>query len=416
MKCYLIEILACFAFVLSVRSEALAQDVGMRSDAGAAEQLVKCDTVQQRNRYFFGADIRGAYIFPTNGFFEDYNRKGAPIDKSLSFHLKYAYKFSPDSRMGKLYPFAYQGIGVAYNTFFNQDEIGSPIAVYLFQGAKIARLSNSLTLDYEWNFGASFFWHKYDRQTNPYNIVVGSFVNAYMNVALLLDWQVDRNWKMTAGIDLTHFSNGNTNYPNSGVNHIGARLGVMRDFSFNKSQTPKRNKSSAGVVSGPNIITYDLVLYGAVRKKGLIIGDVSYIVPGVFAIAGFNFYPMYNFNKYFRAGISFDAQYDESANIKEHLADRSEYGELQFYRPAFKEQCSIGLSLRFELVMSIFSINFGLGKNLVNISEDIGGYYQILALKTLITKNIFLHIGYQLRNFQEPNNLMIGLGYRFNNR
>ena len=84
--------------------------------------------------------------------------------------------------------------------------------------------------------------------------------------------------------------------------------------------------------------------------------------------------------------------------------------------PAFKEQCSIGLSLRFELVMSIFSINFGLGKNLVNISEDIGGYYQILALKTLITKNIFLHIGYQLRNFQEPNNLMIGLGYRFNNR
>ena len=34
--------------------------------------------------------------------------------------------------------------------------------------------------------------------------------------------------------------------------------------------------------------------------------------------SGLNFAPMYNFNNYFRAGLSVDAQYDESANIKDY--------------------------------------------------------------------------------------------------
>ena len=32
----------------------------------------------------------------------------------------------------------------------------------------------------------------------------------------------------------------------------------------------------------------------------------------------------------------------------------------------------------------------------------------------IITKNLFLHVGYQLHDFKDPNNLMLGLGFRFN--
>ena len=44
---------------------------------------------------------------------------------------------------------------------------------------------------------------------------------------------------------------------------------------------------------------------------------------------------------------------------------------------------------------------------------DMRGFYQILALKIAVTRSSFLHIGYNLQNFQTPNYLMLGLGFRF---
>ena len=102
-----------------------------------------------------GFDVRPGYVAPTNSFLEGDNAQRQKIDRSLSLHLKYAFQFSKDSYLGRLYPHAYQGIGVSHNTFYNSAELGNPVAVYAFQGAPIVRISSRLSLDYEWNFGAS---------------------------------------------------------------------------------------------------------------------------------------------------------------------------------------------------------------------------------------------------------------------
>lgn len=96
-------------------------------------------------------------------------------------HLKYAFQFGPETRFGRNYPFTYQGVGLGYNTFFNSAEVGTPVALYVFQHARIAALTERLSLDYEWNFGLSFGWKPFDEQTNPFNTVVGSKINAYIN-------------------------------------------------------------------------------------------------------------------------------------------------------------------------------------------------------------------------------------------
>ena len=127
-----------------------------------------------------GIDFRPVYLIPTNEFFAGENAAWQPLRKSVSAHLKYSFRFHPDSRYGKLYPHTYQGIGVSYHSFFDKAEIGTPVAVYAFQGARITRLSSRLSLDYEWNFGASFGWKKYHPGTNAYNYVVGSKINAYI--------------------------------------------------------------------------------------------------------------------------------------------------------------------------------------------------------------------------------------------
>lgn len=357
-----------------------------------------------------GFDLRPYYLTPTSGFFKGDGFDQEPQRKALSAHLKYAFRFSKDSRLGQMYPHAYQGIGLSYNTFFNASEIGNPVALYAFQGSRIARLSPKLTLDYEWNFGASFGWKKYNSESNPRNDVVGSKINAYINLGFLLNYRLNPQWHLTAGVDFTHYSNGNTNYPNSGVNPVGGRIGVVRTFGNGEEGESHRKTTGSNLLPRFN---YDVVLYGATRKKGYFNETETSLIPGSFGVIGLNISPMYNFNKYFRAGVSLDAQYDESANITPHRVPGTYDENMKFYRPPFREQFAVGLSLRGELVMPIFSVNVGIGRNVICQGEDTEVFYQILALKASITRHVFLHMGYQLSKFKDPNNLMLGMGYRF---
>lgn len=368
--------------------------------------------------HFVGLDFKPAYVFPTNEFFKGENNARKRIGSTLSGHLKYGFKFAPDSKMGRLYPYAVQGIGIGYNTFFNSREVGNPLAVYVFQTSRIATLTPNLSLDYEWNFGASFGWKEYDEERNPMNKVVGSKINAYINLGFLLNWQVAANTSLKAGIGVTHYSNGNTSYPNSGVNTIGASIGLTRSFGGG-GETQRKPSAGAGPLFS-RYVSYDLIVYGATRKRGVFPENHDpLLAPGSFGIIGLNFSPLYNFNRYFRAGLSLDMQYDESANIGRHIANDnipSTAEDLKFFRPPFKEQFSAGLSVRAEIVMPIFSINLGIGKNFICKGPDTNAFYQTFVLKTNITKNVFLHTGYQLYRFKDPNNLMLGIGYRFNAR
>lgn len=374
------------------------------------------DSTSTKITHVIGVDFRPGYVFPSHEFFKGTNHAGQRINSTLSSHLKYGFKFSDNTFLGKVSPHAIQGIGVAYNTFFNSSELGNPINVYLFQTSRIASISPNLSFDYEWNFGAAFGWKKYDEEKNPLNRVVGSNTNAYINLGFLLNWQITSNTSLRGGVGVTHYSNGNTSYPNAGVNTMGASIGVAHFFGNNRENTFSYLPSMNHALNSH--ITYDLVVYGATRKKGVFPEDHNpMLVPGSFGIAGINFNPLYHFSNYFRAGVSLDVQYDESANIGSHIANSyvpSDPTELRFYRPPFREQFSAGLSLRGEIVMPIFSINLGIGKNFLCKGDDTNSFYQIVVLKTNISNKMFLHTGYQLYRFKEPNNLMMGLGYRFN--
>ena len=377
-------------------------------------------TARPRLTHLLSAEFRPAYVFPTGSFLRGDNQAGDPINTNLSGHLKYGFRFAPDTYWGRMFPHAVQGIGVAWNTFFNAAELGNPVSVYAFQSARIATLAPCLSLDYEWNFGASFGWKKFDESDNPRNTLVGSKINAYINLGLFLNWKIDARTYLKAGVDVTHYSNGNTGYPNAGINTIGAAVGLTRYFGTagqEEASAASSTFSPLGRTDFRRRMSYDLVLYGATRKKAVYPAQADpVLVPGSFGIAGLNFTPMYNFSRYFRAGVSLDAQYDESANIGRHIVDGPVYpseDNIRFHRPPFREQFAVGLSVRAEVVMPIFSINLGIGRNVLCQGPDTDAFYQILALKTSLTRRLFLHVGYQLSRFKDPNNLMLGLGWRF---
>ncbi len=358
-----------------------------------------------------GADVRAGYVFPSHKFLQGRNQARKPINSTVSAHLKYGFHLDPYSELGRKYPSTYQGLGVSFHHFFNDRELGSPFGIYIFQHSRIASISPELSLDFEWSFGIICNWKKYDRQSNPYNRLMGSSMTAYMNPGLMLNWNFAPLWNMNAGLDFAHVSNGNTAYPNYGLNTLTARAGITRSFN------PEPSVSSREPDDFRRHVTYDLILYGAWRKKVVYIGISEYALNRSFAIAGLNFNPMYNVCRWFRTGLSLDMLHDRSSNIKSHItsADR-ETKTLQYDQPPFREQFMVGLSARLELVMPIFSINAGIGGHIIANGEDRGLPYEVIALKTSVSKNLYLHVGCIFYNMQMSRCLMLGLGYRFNSR
>lgn len=360
-----------------------------------------------------GVEVRPGYIFPTNPFLRGENSAWKPLKNTFSTHLSYSFQFRPNTCADRIYGGAYQGIGLAYYTFGDRKQLGDPFAFYLFQGARIARFTPWLSLNYEWNFGVSLGWNPYDYVDNSYNVMIGSKTNAYINTNFYLNWRLLPHLDLSTGFTLTHFSNGNTDIPNAGMNTVDLKLGLVYNLNRKANSLPDFLYKPF-VPSFPRHISYDLVVFGSWRRKGVVFGDKQVASPEAYMVWGFNFSSMYNVGYKFRIGASLDGVYDGSANV--YTEDFIVGTTQQFYKPPVDKQLALGISGRAEYVMPYFTIGVGIGANVLHGGGDLKAFYQILALKVNVTRNSFLHIGYNLQNFRTPNFLMLGVGYRFNNK
>ncbi|MBD5287716.1 MAG: acyloxyacyl hydrolase [Bacteroides sp.] len=360
-----------------------------------------------------GFDVRPSYAF--SSFLDDVLSERLSMKDArnthfgTSLHLKYGFSFS-SSEAGRLYPGVTQGVGAGVNIFDHSKSIGTPVSLYLFQTAPILNITDRISLDYEWNFGASMGWKPCDGRTASSNLIVGSRMNAYINLGLGVNWKLTQDYSLVAGLDLTHFSDGNTLFPNPGVNLLGLRLGISRVFGPENNGTPFRRDST---FKSDNV-SFDLTAYGAWRKRVYRGGETPVLLGGHYAVAGLNFAPMWDVAPYFRTGLSADFQWDQSSDLRHYHVSGTTSEDISFARPPFFSQLSVGLSARAELVMPIFSVNVGIGYNFIG-PEESRASYQMANLKVYLTRSLYLNIGYQLQNFQRQNNLMLGVGYTFHN-
>lgn len=261
-----------------------------------------------------GIEGRAGYIFPTSSFLRGENDMRKIMRSVCSAHLKYSFRLPPGTAADRVYGSSYQGIGLGYFDFGNRREMGTPVALYAFQGARIAGITPRLSLNYEWGFGASFGWKPYDYLSNPNNTVMGSKVNAYLSAGIHLNWILSPRFDLNIGATAVHFSNGNTRYPNTGLNTIDFKIGVAYNFNRDIDKT-LQPLQQIPVPAFPRHVSYDLMLFGSWRRKAVDVPGGQVPAPGKYGVAGFCFAPMYNFGYKFRAGVSLDGVYDASANI-----------------------------------------------------------------------------------------------------
>ncbi|MDE5868851.1 MAG: acyloxyacyl hydrolase [Muribaculaceae bacterium] len=354
--------------------------------------------------------VRPYYSFPS--FRDDVLQEHLSMEKAkdnrtgMALDFQYGFAFKEGSRFATLYPGVREGAGLRVDIFEYPKNIGVPVSLYLFQGAPVCRFGERLSLDYEWNFGVSGGWKPTKGDIAESTLIVGSRFNAYINLGLGLRYRLGKDLSLTAGLDLTHFSDGNTSFPNPGVNLFGVRVGMVKSLGDESKGTPFRSDST--FCKG---ISYDLMCYGAWRKRVYRGGEKPLLLGGHYGIAGINFAPMWDLKRWLRVGVSADFQWDGSSDLKRHYIGGDTQEDIRFSKVPFFSQTAVGLSLRGELVMPVFSVNIGCGYNFIGPPEARASY-QMANLKIYANKRLYLNIGYQLQNFQRQNNLMLGLGWK----
>lgn len=353
-------------------------------------------------------NIRGGYAFNSNA--ELMNRlQDSPETKeithqAISAHMQYFVKGLGDESCKSVR----QGIGIGFTSFNAPSAVGNPWSAYVLQSVPMLVFDNKLSMDYEWNFGVSAGWHPSSSGYNlRSNLVVGSAVNAYINLGFKMVWEFSPGWTFGCGFDLSHYSNGNTSWPNPGVNTLGFRMGVGYIVSGKKSE---RQKSPFGVYPEfARKMVYDVMAFGAWRKSyfpyeraGFDTTGELYLLPGHFGVAGLNVSPLWWFHPRFRIGASADFQWSGCNALI--------YENYWYKKPGVGKQLTLGLSARAELVMPVFTVNVGLGYGVIG-SYETRKFYQTINLKTYLYKGAYLNVGYRLHRFRSPSNLMLGVGY-----
>ena len=368
-------------------------------------------------KFVHGLRVEGRpeYIFPTSSFLKGENAEGRIIRGAFSTHVKYLFRYCPGSIDERIYGDVYQGVGLGFYNFGESRQLGNPVAFYLFQGARISSLAPWLSLYYEWNFGLSAGWKPYDSYYNSYNTMIGSKVNAYINANFYLRWRLSPRVSLLSGLTVSHFSNGNTKIPNAGLNTIGGNIGLECNF-YRKDDLESLERKNA-LLAQPfrRHFTYDFVFFGSWHDRLVKTSDGFSPSPEAYPVFGFNFTPMYNLNYKLRLGVSLDGTFDGGANL---YTEGDVYGKVDksdIVRPPLGDQFALGLSGRAEYVMPFFVVGVGIGANVIG-KNDLNMFYQLLTLKIALSRAVFLHVGYRLQNFNEPNFLMLGIGFRFNGK
>lgn len=363
------------------------------------------------------AGMKGGYVFNSNSVLLDRMLPDGTVTHGvMSWHLRYSYERPEGGRNASVY----QGVGVSVATLMQPHRIGTPAGFYVFQGAPMAVINDRLSLDYEWNFGATLGWHKTNGGDDiRSNLVVGSKANAYINFGVKFNYIISSDCRVAAGLDMSHYSNGNTSWPNPGVNTVGAAIGLVYTPGGGVLKPVSPFADDEDFTQG---VSYDITAFGAWRKAYFPVEDGAFtevgekaLLPGHFGVAGFCVSPMWDVHSTFRTGMSADIQWSENTNLTRYHVPGTSGEDTKFYRPPFIKQVSAGLSARAELVMPIFAVNAGVGYGILGPNET-RKLYQILTLKAYVAGPVYLNIGYRLVQFRSPSNLMLGVGVTLGRR
>lgn len=372
------------------------------------------DSIKTLRPQFVAVNFAEGLLLPSK-YLSPGNNSESPSYSALT--LKYALAAKGERWEDYAYGMPYKGVGVYLPRFSNNEALGNPFSIFIFQGGRMKQFSPTLSLNYEINLGASFNWHHYDMYNRPWLIAVGASTNVHIGGNWYLQWKLSQKLDLRVGAAFTHFSNGALRTPNNGINAVAALVEV----AYHLQRTEDKKVLTDGVYTPPKFAknkAHDLTFMLTTRtiKIDTLGTDLFSKYPRHhFKVAGVNYSYMWHNTRRLMWGPSIETVYDESVNATvtgEWCDDGRRYIEHITLGRA-SDRFSVGLSLRGEYAMPGYSIFTHLGYDVRHKDTRDNSLYQIYGLKVYLVNNLFATFGVRSTNLTRSRYLYLNIGYTF---
>ena len=296
--------------------------------------------------------------------------------------------------------YAYPLIGISfwYSGLGKSPYLGSAYAIYPFINFPLFRRA-SFMMTFRFGLGIGYLTKKFDRITNYKNLVIGSHLNAAVNLSFEIRYRLNERLIISGGFGLQHFSNGSLKLPNYGLNlplgNVGIAYRLVRENNY------------IGDRFIPPIDPFEVVVKHTVEfNLGVALGskNMQAILKQnflVFHIYENTFFPVSRKSK---VGFGLDLSYDGS-----HVAILESKGQdvsnkIKILKP--------GINAAYDLGLSKLSFIFNLGYYLGGQEKTNGPLYEKLSFQYNLSKHIFANVMLKV-HFGRADYIGWGLGYRF---
>ncbi len=125
----------------------------------------------------------------------------------------------------QLFNYPEYGFSLFYSSLGDREVFGNELALtYFFKIYLLDR--DKFKLYNRIGIGLSYVTKKYDPETNPSNIAVGSNLNIHFNAQFGAVYELSEKVNLNVGLSFDHLSNANTSEPNIGMNSLTAFAGL----------------------------------------------------------------------------------------------------------------------------------------------------------------------------------------------
>ena len=299
--------------------------------------------------------------------------------------------------------FNYPAVGVTafYSGMGNIDVMGKAFAIYPYIYFPLIKNTDT-NFGIRFGLGLGYLTEKYDHIENPYNICIGSNLNAAASVTFDIAHRFTDRFKMSIFGGLTHFSNGCTAEPNKGTNvlkgGISAAYMINEPVDYIKPHQLNEKKSIEYLKEfRPEL--YVSMSYGSKR--------IDYLQEDYRSVYHLEIYVMEQLTRLGKIGAGLDLIYNETDILRNMNSNNgiNTWTTAQIMNP--------GIHATYELLMGKTSFMFVLGKHLgkeeyMHTERN----YQRLAFKHNFTEHFFGKVTLTIHQWHIADFLGWGVGFK----
>ncbi len=284
------------------------------------------------------------------------------------------------------------GVGISYTDFRNE-ALGAPFTFYGFVNLPLRRFRNSCwNIEFATGIGVGF--NKYNFETNPNNIAIGSSANAFVGLGTNYELKISEKFDLRAGVRVAHYSNGTVVQPNLGLN--------LLDFSLGTKYYFERRKPFQTYTFERHQLQYETVIFATFAQKQTPVVNNTGVLSGSpdYTAANISVDFLRQFNSFQKIGIGLAVYYDQSLEAN----PKNDIGTLGYFTQ--------GIHVSSEIKAGRFAIMGNLGfYTFRKVFRDFPVYTR-LGFRYYCTSDLFL-TGILKAHLGNADMAEWGIGYRF---